>query len=133
MGLFCVRKDGDLNPQPLYGVSYPSYLVSGKIRASGSGLLLGRIEMRLSDTADTQHASTSSTYDATFDTLLGYYSLELSGPQSAPYALRLRARDVDGTANGSFVTKDTLLRFDDSDMAGYNFAKTVDLELDSAQ
>jgi putative lipoprotein (rSAM/lipoprotein system) len=87
---------------PLYGVPYADFTVKGTIKSENNQLGLANIKVTLEDT------TSKTVVDSGFTAQDGSFSLKQT---STPWfnTWVFRAQDIDGTANGLFSEKDTLI------------------------
>ena len=131
LGLFCTTRPTVVRVSSLYGMPWADYKVSGTIYASNTHKALNGMKVTLTDTAYGSRPIHTQVTDSS-----GKYDFKFSG---APWnnSWILQAGDIDSTANGSYINKDTTITIPDSMLdsavgAWYNGhgEKHVDLNLD---
>jgi len=127
----CCSSPTPLYGAPEYGMPYVDYKISGTVRAKQLGQPISGISVSLVDSLDSTPVGDTVLTDST-----GKYAITLT-EGIWRYAWILRARDVDGADNGSFMPKDTVVAIPESDLAGAGGTwyeghgeKTVDMELE---
>lgn len=116
-----------------YGMPWANYKVMGTVRGIDTHTALKGIHITLSDTG-----TDSCIFASAYTDTSGKYSISFNDP---PWknTWTLHARDVDGSANGSYKAKDTIISIPDSaldsaDSQGTWYSghgeKTIDLNLD---
>jgi putative lipoprotein (rSAM/lipoprotein system) len=113
-----------------YGMPWAKYTVSGTIRTSDTQTPINGIRVTLRDTA-----AGSQPFDTVYTDTAGKYSVEFS---NTPWynTWVLDAEDVDGSANGEYDAKDTIISIPDTalDSASGSWyrghgKKNIDLDL----
>jgi putative lipoprotein (rSAM/lipoprotein system) len=112
---------------------YATYEISGTITAADTKQTIPNIRLTLKDTLASYNVYPP---DSAFTDTAGRYSLEFSrAPGDTTW--RIEASDVDGTLNGSFAPKDTIVSIPRSSLTGASGSenmghakKTVDISLD---
>jgi putative lipoprotein (rSAM/lipoprotein system) len=112
----------------MYGMPQADFKIAGSVRSTATSQPVAGIRVSLSDTLDA-----STPYPEVLTDATGRYSITFSDYRGS-FTVRLQATDVDGSQNGSYQDRDTLLTISDSDPkgAGGIIEKTVDLGLDPA-
>lgn len=91
-------------PTQEYGTPHALYKVHGTISSKTTGAAVSGIEVTMQG-------------DSTLTDNLGNYALEVYDfPEDKTYIVS--AKDVDGTTNGSFADKDTLVEFKETELSG---------------
>jgi putative lipoprotein (rSAM/lipoprotein system) len=120
-------------PIPTYGMPMATYRISGTISAEDTKQAIPGIRLTLKDTL---LAGSGNPLDSAFADTAGKYTLEFS-VWSGDSTWRLEARDVDGTLNGSFGPKDSIISVSKTSLTGASGSfdlghaeKTVNISLD---
>ncbi len=101
-----------------YGIEGVSFYGSTLSSQDSSGI--AGIQVKLSS------ADSSATFGETVSDSLGSYALFFDDEITLPDSIRLTATDIDGPENGSFLEKDTLLYYEESQ---YGTVYRIDLHL----
>jgi putative lipoprotein (rSAM/lipoprotein system) len=110
LGVLCNTGGCTSTPTPLYGMPSADYTVSGKVQSFDSGEPIEGILVSIRDTSESSVIMDSIKTDSS-----GRYYLEFSNAPS-DNIWYLRAKDIDSTENGLFLTKDTIVSVSESDL-----------------
>lgn len=118
-----------------YGAPHADYKISGTIKAKDSGEKIGGIEVSRYSVYDTLYDLDSMWCEGADTTdSLGRYTFEFSDGNNQWV---IRAKDIDGDENGSFIQKDTIIEIPHSDLKGGDgdwyegkAEKTIDIDLE---
>lgn len=129
-GFSCESKDE-------YGCPWASYKVTGKVVSSVDQTKISNVEVVLTElyyeSDSVAYTGDSNVVNTASD---GAYEVQLNTiPDNEKY-FKLAIKDIDGEDNGSYVSKDTVISFNDSELTGGSgwysgeATKEINIELD---
>jgi putative lipoprotein (rSAM/lipoprotein system) len=107
--------------KPAYGVPTNYYFINGTVKSSDANTSISGIKL----TPDKLGSEALSYTD-------GYYSvkLNLDNSDAKDQTITLKAEDIDGATNGSYLGKSVIIDIKATDYVGGYFVKNIDILLD---